>query len=175
MLGFDEWQWDKVEKSISFPSCGENATATLWERGFCGTRPPVPLPQLSLAIVGVDYPNKRGPTRRFELAICRPGEPVELRPEPKNPADPNAIAVYSCRGIQLGYLTAERAPRIGQIIRRGHEVTAVFQDYFQNSAALRLAFDGEQPILPKPQELAEPEPDWWPDEVWDECCRINPN
>lgn len=128
----------------------------------------VPLPQLSLAVVGADHPNKRGPTRRFELAMCHRGEPVELRPEPKNPADPNAIAVYSCRGIQLGYLTAERAPRIGQIIRQGTEVTPVFQDKTQAGAVIRVAFDGELPTLPEPQKAAEPEPDWYPDEVWDD-------
>jgi hypothetical protein len=38
----------------------------------------------SLAIVGIDYPNKRGPGRRFKLEICLPGEPIELRPEPNN-------------------------------------------------------------------------------------------
>jgi hypothetical protein len=43
--------------------------------------------QQSLAIVGIDYPNKRGPGRRFELEICKPGEPIELRPEPDNPFD----------------------------------------------------------------------------------------
>jgi hypothetical protein len=68
---------------------------------------------LSLAIVGIDYPNKRGPARRFELEICQPGEPIELRSEPNNPHDEHAIAVFSCRGIQLGYLAScgDRATR----------------------------------------------------------------
>lgn len=124
------------------------------------------LPQLTLAVVGADYLNKRGPTRRFELALCRRGEAIELRPEPTNPADPLAIAVYSCRGIQIGYLTAERAPRIGQLIRRGRDVTAVFQDNASFGAYIRAAFDGETPTLPDPAPAPDSQPDWWPDEEW---------
>lgn len=123
------------------------------------------LPALSLAVVGADYPNKRGPTRRFELAICQRGEPVELRPEPNNPADPRAVAVYSCRGIQIGYLSAERAGRIGALVRAGREVTALFQEHTPYGAVIRAAFDGALPTLPIRRE-AEPQADWWPDEEW---------
>lgn len=59
---------------------------------------------MSLAVVGADYPNARGPTRRFEIVLCVPGETIELRREPKNPADSRAIDVYSLRGVQLGYI-----------------------------------------------------------------------
>lgn len=127
----------------------------------------MPLPQISLAVVGADYPNKRGPTRRFEIAICQPGEPVELVPEPKNPADPLAVAVYSSRGVQLGYLTAERCGRIGALIREGREVTAIFQDKAPYGAVIRVAFDGEAPILPETREPEPPEEqDFWPDPEW---------
>lgn len=127
----------------------------------------MPLPPMSLAVVGADYPNKRGPTRRFEIAICKPAEPVELRPEPKNPADPRAVAVYSCRGVQIGYLTAERCGRIGALIRQGVEVQAVFQQSTAHGAVIRAAFDGEVPNLPEVREPERPdEVDFWPDEVW---------
>ncbi|MCG7348200.1 HIRAN domain-containing protein [Sphingomonas sp. ACRSK] len=129
---------------------------------------------LSLAVVGAAHPNKRGPTRRFELQICRPGEPVELVPEPKNPKDENAIAVFSCRGIQLGYLTAERAPFIGGLMKAGHEVQCIFQELTDYGGVIRAAFDGEVPVLPPTREPqpkpgtqeADPEPDWYPDEEW---------
>lgn len=121
--------------------------------------------QLSLAVVGADYPNKRGPARRFELAICQRGEPVELIPEPKNPADERAVAVFSCRGIQIGYLTAERCGRIGALIRAGRVVTAIFQEQTPYGAVIRVAFDGDAPVLP-PQRFADPESEWWPDEEW---------
>jgi hypothetical protein len=124
------------------------------------------LPALSLAVVGADYPNKRGPVRRFELAICQPGEPVELRPEPTNKADPSAVAVYSCRGIQVGYLTAERCGRIGALIRQGRDVRAVFQHHAPYGAVIRAAFDGDDPTLPIRAIEAEADPEFWPDEEW---------
>lgn len=65
--------------------------------------------QLSLHVVGAGHPNRRGGDRRFEILLCVPGEPVHLVLEPKNPADPQAVAVFSGRGVQIGYLTAERA------------------------------------------------------------------
>ena len=87
----------------------------------------MPLTALSLAVVGADHPNKRGPGRRFEIEICAPGEPVELILEPNNPADPRAVAVFSVRGVQIGYLSAERCGWIGGMIRIGREPRAIFQ------------------------------------------------
>lgn len=103
--------------------------------------------QLSLAVVGAEYPNKRGPTRRFEIKLCRPGEPVELRREPKNPADSRAIGVYSCRGVQIGYVSAERASLVGQWIKRG-QVRAIFQREDTFGAVIRISTDGSAPELP---------------------------
>ncbi|MFV1919163.1 HIRAN domain-containing protein [Sphingomonas sp. MJ1 (PH-R8)] len=134
----------------------------------------MPRPAFSLAVVGAAHPNTRGPTRRFELAMCAPGEPVKLVPEPKNPKDENAIAVFSCRGIQLGYLTAERAPFIGGLMKAGHEVQCIFQELTDYGGVIRAAFDGEAPALP-PKKAGEPEnrnsdgdpePEWYPDEDW---------
>ncbi len=99
--------------------------------------------------------------------MCAPGEPVELRPEPNNPADEHAIAVYSCRGIQIGYIRSERAPWIGKLMRE-REVAAVFHYQTEHGAVIRAAFDGEQPSLeglPGPSDAAV-EPDFWPDPEW---------
>lgn len=119
----------------------------------------------TLAIVGVDFPNKRGPARRFELEICQPGEPIELRPEPDNKFDEHAVAVYSCRGIQLGYIASIRAVRIAQLIRQGTEIAAIFQAHTVRGGLIRVAFDGTTPDLP-PEFPADPEPEFWPDEEW---------
>lgn len=125
---------------------------------------------LSLAVVGADHPNKRGPTRRFEIAMCAPGEPVELRPEPNNPADPQAVAVFSVRGVQLGYLTAERAPWIGAMIRNGRELMTIFQARTPYGALVRVAFDGAEPELPPIRE-PEQEVDWdGVDPVYEDEC-----
>lgn len=126
------------------------------------------LPSLSLAVVGADFPNKRGPGRRFEIQICKPGEPIELRPEPNNPADPRAVAVYSKRGVLIGYLTAERCGRMGKLIREGRELNAVFQRPARYGAVIRVAFDGERPVLPvekEPGPYAD-EAAIWVDESW---------
>jgi hypothetical protein len=121
--------------------------------------------QVSLAIVGIDYQNKRGPARRFDLEICVPGEVIELRPEPRNPYDEHAIAVFSCRGVQLGYLKSERAVWIGTLWRQGHETRAIFQGMTPTVGWIRVAFDGEKPVLPPAPPRVE-ESDFYPDEVW---------
>lgn len=112
----------------------------------------------SLAIVGLPYPNKRGVDRRFEAQMCVPGEAVELRPEPSNKHDRWAVAAFSSRGVQFGYVSAEKAQWIGGMIREGRELTVLFQGLHQNTAWVRVAFDGEIPDLPV-QRPAPPTPD----------------
>lgn len=129
--------------------------------------------ELSLAVVGVAHDNKKGPPRQFEIAMCKPGEPVKLVHEPRNPADPNAVAVFSARDIQIGYLRAERAPMIGAAMRRGI-VTAIFQQPEAWGATIRANLDGNEPTLPSVRAKGEGAPslgrheeqDWWPDEEW---------
>ena len=119
--------------------------------------------EISLAVVGINYENARGVGRRFELTQCRPGDPVELRLEPKNKHDKNAIAVFSERGVQLGYLTAERAPWIGGKIRGGESVIAIFQGLGETAAFIRARFDGGRPTLPPQRANPHPDPDFEPD------------
>ncbi|TZG25209.1 HIRAN domain-containing protein [Sphingomonas montanisoli] len=126
---------------------------------------------MTLAVVGVDHPNRRprkqgSIPRRFEIAACRPGEPVDLELEPDNPADPNAIIVLSERGIQIGYVRAERAQLISGYIKSGIEIRAVFQSAEDWGATIRITTDGSVPVLPPMAATAEPEPDWWPDDEW---------
>jgi hypothetical protein len=118
-------------------------------------------------VVGINYPNKRGVQRRFEVELCKAGEPLELRPEPGNKADPQAVAVYSVRGVQIGYLPAERCARISALLGQGREVKALYQGHDEHRAWARIAYDGDTPILP-PERLIEPEPDFWPDPTYDD-------
>lgn len=98
--------------------------------------------------------------------MCNPGEELDLVPEPDNPADPYAVAVYSCRGYQLGYLPAERSGRIAAMIGQGRIVTAIYQGMDEFRAYARIAYDDDLPQLPKTStKMAEP-PDFWPDEIW---------
>jgi hypothetical protein len=120
--------------------------------------------QITLPIVGIDYPNKKGVTRRFAVDLLAPGDPVELRLEPENPADENAVAVYSVEGVQMGYIPAQRAPYIGKHMRQGG-VSAVFQGKGGRGAFLRIAFDDEEPVLPVLQQAEVLDVDWWPDDL----------
>ena len=124
--------------------------------------------QFSLHVVGADFPNRKGGNRRFEILVCAPGEPVDLVPEPRNPADPNAVMVLSARGVQIGYLPAERAPWIGGMLRAGREVRAVFQQPTARGAAIRVALDGAEPVLPTTvfaPVQRDTDDEFWPDPI----------
>ena len=127
--------------------------------------------ELSLAVVGAAHPNPDGSDRRFEILLCAPGEPVELRPEPRNKADPHAIAVYSARGVQIGYVTAERAPWIGGKLAAGADARAVFQRKTDYGALIRINLEGCDPVLPAPSErpsrdqASDSDSGFWPDEI----------
>ncbi len=128
--------------------------------------------ELTLAVVGIDHLNddKARTNRRSELMLLTPGVEIELRLEPKNRADPNAVMVLSPSGIQVGYLTAERAPWIGAKIRNGEIVTAIFQGIERGFGYLRVAIGGGRPTLPAAAPpSADPRGDeaaelgFWPD------------
>jgi hypothetical protein len=120
---------------------------------------------MSLAVVGAAHPNKRGPTRRFGINLCRPGDPIELRPEPKNPADENAIAVFG-HDIQLGYLRSERAAWFARVMASGREVTAIYQEAADYGCVIRVGFDGEPPALPSARPGTQPQAlDFAPDPI----------
>lgn len=125
-----------------------------------------PLPPITVATVGAAFPNADGTDRRIEISLCKPGEPVVLRPEPENPYDEHAVAVLSMRGVQLGYVNSARAVRVSAIMRSGREVQAVFQAETPFGAWVRIAFDGAEPTLPDIADVRDEEPDWYPDEVW---------
>lgn len=99
--------------------------------------------------------------------MCVPGERVELRPEPGNPTDPCAVAVYSARDVQIGYLQAERCGRISAMIKQGREVLAIFQGVDRFRGYIRVAYDGAVPVLP-PAKSAPEEPEFYSDPIWDD-------
>jgi hypothetical protein len=116
--------------------------------------------ELSLVIVGIDYPNddKSRSNRRMELMLTAPGDPIDLRFDSRNAHDENAIAVFSQSGIQVGHLSAERAPWIGKRMQ-SEDFSAIFQALDGNVAYLRIRFGGGVPRLPLPAPLlAMPKP-----------------
>ena len=125
---------------------------------------------ISLSVVGADHPNPKGPSRRFDIALCSLGDAVALMLEPDNPADERAVAVYSERGVKIGYLSAERCGLIGKAIRDGREARAIFQEVTVFGCVIRVTFDGAQPVLPPSQHnetvSQRDGQDFWPDPIW---------
>jgi hypothetical protein len=118
--------------------------------------------EFSLAVVGINFPNADKSNRRFELALCVPGEPASLVLEPKNKHDPAAVAVFSARGHQIGYLSRERCLWVGSRIRAGEEHNVVFQDLDDHIATVRIRFGGGTPTLPVPRpKPPAPDEDEW--------------
>lgn len=118
--------------------------------------------EFSLAVVGINYLNADKSNRRFELALCVPGEPVRLVLEPKNKHDPAAVAVFSARDMQIGYLSRERCLWVGSRIRAGEIFHAVFQELDEHVAAIRVRFGGGLPTLPVPRPRPPvPDEDEW--------------
>ena len=115
--------------------------------------------ELSLAVVGALYPNADGSNRLFEIRMLNPGDRVLLQPEPSNPSDPSAVAVYSFRGYQIGYLSAERCGWVGSKIRLGMDVRAIFQHQLGDGAIIRIRLDGKEPTLPPPPIPPPPPPE----------------
>jgi hypothetical protein len=108
--------------------------------------PPI---ELSLAVVGLQYDNDNGSSRTLEARLCAPGAPVRLVREPKNRKDPRAVAVFSARGVQLGYVSAERCGWVGRKIEAGEHVEAIFQELGERIFVMRVRFGGGEPSLPR--------------------------
>jgi len=124
--------------------------------------PSTALAELSLAVVGArfDNPLRKGkPTgnRQSEILMCEPGETVTLEHEPKNLVDGKAIAVVSSRGVQIGYIVADRTVLIHKAWEAARDVRAVFQEAITGGAAIRVAFDRD-PVLPPPSKRLPPQP-----------------
>lgn len=131
--------------------------------------------ELSLAVVGALHPNSDGSNRQFEIRMLNPGDAISLIPEPGNKVDPSAVAVFSFRGFQIGYLSAERCGWIGAKIQQGQDVRAIFQAATHDGAIIRVHLDGGTPTLPPPPpepvlpedalyaQQADPESGFWPD------------
>jgi hypothetical protein len=128
-------------------------------------------PDMTLSVVGGIHPNADGSNRLFEIALCAPGEPIDLGPEPQNKHDPSAVAVFSCRGVQIGYLSAERCGWIGARMRNGDDVRGIFQASATGGALIRVSFTGSDPVLPiieprqAPPVAAMSEDGFYPDEI----------
>lgn len=133
---------------------------------------------MSLPVVGAKHKNTDGSDRELEIEACTPGEQVFLVPEPENAHDRNAVAVFTEREVQIGYISAERTRWVLHWLQADHDIVAVFQRPSEFGAWIRVTFDGSTPVLTQAMLIAKDddsdsekpveEPDFYPDEVWDE-------
>lgn len=110
----------------------------------------------SLPACGERFDNEDGTSRQEELRYCQPGEVVRLVREPENPHDARAVAVFSVRGVRVGYLKRDRAMWVGSKIDRGYDVRAIVERVkgsgLTDSAlglVMRVNMEGEDPELPR--------------------------
>lgn len=79
-------------------------------------------------VVGVTHSNDDGSSRQKILKrmkeTAQKGDRIELRREPDNPHDKNAIAVYNKDGEQLGYVNRETAKEFAAYMDENDDITA---------------------------------------------------
>lgn len=100
--------------------------------------------QLSELVPGAVVFNVAGTSHRQDALqgpAFAPSEPVKLIPEPSNPYDRNAIAVWDTnRRKHIGYVPAELAPTLGHIFRGREPFGAtVFFEFLQGKRRIALS------------------------------------
>ena len=73
-------------------------------------------------VTGVTHNNDCGGRRQAIIARCRVGEPLRLEREPNNPVDKLAIKVLRSNGEQIGYIPADEARLLSNLLDRGFTV-----------------------------------------------------
>lgn len=75
------------------------------------------------------------------------GAQLSLKPEPDNPYDPDAVSVWNAdRSLQAGYIPAEEAARVGQLILDWNPTAFVMWESFDEGGrrvALRILLVAE--------------------------------
>ena len=107
-------------------------------------------------IVGEAGKTRSGEPRQKVLLDCDPGDPVELRREPGNEHDPNAILVL-WRDKDIGYIPRETASALAPEIDSGrpyraqvHRVAGGVPDYPNYGIEISIAWDGKECIPYRP-------------------------
>ncbi|AHE57457.1 HIRAN domain-containing protein [Sphingomonas sanxanigenens] len=108
----------------------------------------------SLPAVGEVYDNEDGTSRQDELRLLVPGDVLALVREPDNPHDRMAVAIFTARGVRVGYLRRDRAVWVGSKIDRGYPINVIVERvkgaHLQGAKlglVMRVNMDGEEPEL----------------------------
>jgi hypothetical protein len=110
---------------------------------------PKPIRRKVFDIVGEAGNTRSGEPRQKVLLRCEPGDPVELRREPNNKADPNAVLVL-WEGEDIGYLPRETAALVAPHMDAGrlnvaqiHCINGGLPDYPNYGVEISVAWDGK--------------------------------
>jgi hypothetical protein len=68
---------------------------------------------------GLTFANPDGSSRQMIAATLAPFEELQLVPEPANPFDSNAIALFTAAGEQVGYLEKRLAGELSRHMAKG--------------------------------------------------------
>jgi hypothetical protein len=82
------------------------------------------LAALGLRVLGVAGAGRHH-AEAIESEAVAPGSSLELRRDPRNPHDPNAIAVHSAEGEQVGWVPREVAAELAPLLDAGEPWAAV--------------------------------------------------
>ena len=80
-----------------------------------------------VALAGTEYQNRDGTDRQEIGGQCFPREALNLRHEPTNEFDRNAVGVFRNNGQQLGYLPRWLAAQTVEQMKAGYKHAAVFK------------------------------------------------
>ena len=85
------------------------------------------------AVVGSAHRNTDGTSRQDLIKMCHTGDAIDLRREPDNQHDSNAIAVWAPNG-QIGYISRGRAERMASEMDGGKIFHAKISDITSDNA-----------------------------------------
>ena len=88
------------------------------------------------SIVGLPFPNDRGELCSLVATLLSTGDVVDLRRQPDNPHDPNAIAIYVIdegEGPHVGWAPARHAAWIGEQLDSGRGLVATVGAIHRNA------------------------------------------
>lgn len=79
-------------------------------------------------LAGITDANANGMDRKNIIVQSGKGAKLQLQREPNNPSDPNAVAVYTVEGKQIGYLNKVDAREIAKLLDAGVTIDARIVD-----------------------------------------------
>jgi len=100
-------------------------------------------------VAGVQYSD-------YQLVNFKAGDEIELRREPKNPADTNAIAVY-VKNTRIGYIPRLHCPRLIGLKRDGAKFSGRVVSFNKNNPSWQAIVISVDVTMPTVEEVKDGE------------------